>query len=409
MTDGRYGWKMDPKLHVGSLPGLVGDEIGQEVLLNEITLREEVVLPVALSFEEKCQVARVLAALGIKQVEVQTPDAQGLVRWLREEGVKLAVQTIVRPFFPDRYSDWRLELDAATESGADHILMVMRTSKPQLDDLRMTYETVVGQLPGYVNYARDRGGNDVVVCRADSTRAETSFVQELVGRSVEAGASRIHLADTLGVARPATIKFLMRAVQEVTDAPLGVHCHNDFGLALANALAAIEAGAVVVDVVVNGMDPERVGLTALEELSLALYGLYNYDCGVALEKLCETSRWFSQLTGIPVPPFKPVVGQFAFAQKRELTLQAAQRRPELFEPFDPELVGNRRWVNLGSGAGEGAVKAKLKELGLTVPSSQLAELVVLVNERAAAKGAPLDDDELAGLVSGLEEKEGAQL
>lgn len=394
---------MDERLHVGPIHAVSevrsAQALPQGIVLNEITLREEVVLPVKLTIPEKIDVASRLIDLGVKQIEIQTPDAADIVPAVHSANPGVRVQAICRPFFPDRYANWESEIEAAVHSGADSVIIVTRTSDPQLADLGLSRQDVLAAMPRYVNFTRDLGANHVVTAFADCTRASLDFIEALSLECAGAGADRIHVADTIGVMKPASMRYLVGKVLAWSGIPVGVHCHNDLGLALANALAALEAGATVVDCTLNGIDPERIGLTPVEQLAVVLYALYDYDSGIELERLRRTCEEFASITGVGMSIYQPIVGDNAFAQQRELTLQAAQRNPALFEAFDPAMVGNRRWVSLGSGAGLGAITAKLRELSIDADGLDLAALTVMVTERAATKRAPLSDEEFRALAS----------
>jgi len=176
--------------------------------------------------------------------------------------------------------------------------------------------------------------------------------------------------------------------------------HDDFGLAVANALAGLRAGASVADVSVLGLG-ERAGNAPTEELATALEGLYGINTGVRLEKLHALAQLVSRIAGVPIPAHKAVVGEDVFAQKLEMHVQVTSRDPSLHEPFSPEVVGHRRILKLGSGTGPVAVRAKLQELGLNVPEGEIPTLVRWVNHQALQRHQTVPDAEFAAEVRRL--------
>jgi isopropylmalate/homocitrate/citramalate synthase len=154
---------------------------------------------------------------------------------------------------------------------------------------------------------------------------------------------------------------------------LSAHCHNDFGLALANTYAALEAGAQAFDVSVNGLG-ERAGGAAVDEFLIGLWALYGIDIGINLAELTKISEWVAEASGIPIPVTKPVVGENAFLQKLDVHVAAARKAPFLFEPFEPEVVGRKRTLRYGVGSGLATLEEMLKELKLNVSPDELPEL-----------------------------------
>jgi isopropylmalate/homocitrate/citramalate synthase len=226
------------------------------------------------------------------------------------------------------------------------------------------------------------------------TLADPGFLREVYSAAAEAGAQRFGVADSTGVASPERIGELVRMVREVTGGgAVGVHCHDDFGLALANTLAGLAAGADLADASVLGLG-ERAGNCAIEELALALQVLYQVDAGVRLDRLTALAQSVSQATGVPIPAAKAVVGADVFSQKLDMHVALTQRDPSLLEPYPPQTVGNRRRLRLGVGTGPVAIKAKLAELGLPeLDAAAAAELADWVNQTALGQKRGVTDAE----------------
>jgi isopropylmalate/homocitrate/citramalate synthase len=208
------------------------------------------------------------------------------------------------------------------------------------------------------------------------------------------------------------MRNLVSAVREVVQMPIEVHCHNDFGLAVANSVASVQAGATTVEVVVNGMDPERSGVTALEEVVVALELLYGCHLGINLEGLVELSRLHQAMTNTMVAENKPVVGERAFNYRVAPGKKGSEPKRDQFyssptaNPFDPRMVGNRRAFFVGKFSGPNEVSERLGQLGLECSDSELRLLTALVSDRGRSlKRAVTNDDfrylyEVAKLASG---------
>jgi 2-isopropylmalate synthase len=226
------------------------------------------------------------------------------------------------------------------------------------------------------------------------TMAEPAFLAEVYGTAAEAGADHFGIADSTGIATPERIGELVTLVRKATgDRPVGVHCHDDFGLALANTLAGIFAGAVLADASVLGLG-ERAGNCCIEELALTLDLLYEIETGVLLDRMTALAEYVSEVARVPIPPAKAVVGADVFSQKLDMHVALSQSDPSLLEPYSPAVVGNRRRLRLGIGTGPIAARAKLAELGLPAVGAAAAErLAAWVNALALAQKRAVSDQE----------------
>ena len=195
-----------------------------------------------------------------------------------------------------------------------------------------------------------------------------------------------------------TVKFV-EEIKSVVSVPISIHCHDDFGLAVANSLAAVEAGAAQVHVAVNGLG-ERAGNAALEEVVMALHIIYKYRTGVNSRLLYSTSRMVSTLTGIAVQANKALVGENAFAHESGIHTRGVTEKPLTFEPIDPALVGRTRKLVAGKLAGTSGIKAELEEVGIHPTEKQLKEIVQRVKE-LGDKGKMVTDADLLALTSAV--------
>jgi len=174
----------------------------------------------------------------------------------------------------------------------------------------------------------------------------------------------------VGIMIPRTTRKLIEDLKTVVNIPISIHCHDDFGMAVANSLAAVEAGAVQVHVAVNGLG-ERAGNASLEEVVMALHIIYKLKTGVNSRLLYSTSRMVSTLTGISVQANKAIVGENAFAHESGIHTRGVTVKPLTFEPIKPELVGRTRKFVAGKLAGTRGIKAELEDIGIHPTEDQL--------------------------------------
>src|SRR5690349_7310082 len=234
----------------------------------------------------------------------------------------------------------------------------------------------------------------------DSTRAQQDFYEQVYKSAVEAGAKEVAVVDTLGIASPEAVADLVgRTVEWVgAEVPVHFHGHNDFGLATANAAAAVAAGATWVQGTINGMG-ERAGNANLGEVALTLRALYGVETNLRLDRIREVSTRVQELSGYELEPWKPVTGDTLF--RRESGAVASQfHDPPAIEPYSSELVRAQRSVVLGKKSGIDSIRIKADELGLDLPEEKRAEVLARVKELGARKHALVTDDEFREIVRG---------
>lgn len=357
----------------------------------DVTLRDgEQAVDAAFSSREKVAAAARLEDLGVHQLQVgySKRDAE-TVRLIKQAGVKVPVELLCVCFNPT----WKEDVKIAADAGVDVLNILLRSSDAQQEFLGVNRQQVEDRAAEAVQLAHDAGIGLVTFGPSFCTQANIEYLKQLCSTAVRAGAGRVNLADSMGVAKPAAIAFLVSEIASAIDVPIGIHCHNDFGLGVACTLAGLEAGATWADLSVNGIG-ERSGNASLEEVVLALRCLYGADLEIRLNRFCEVSAFFAGLLHSQLAGNKPVVGRNAFAQKLDIHVRVASQRPEIFEPYDPALVGNQRWIGLGKGSGPYAVKAKLAQMGWNVDDDGLALLVEWVNEKADRDKGYVKDTEL---------------
>jgi isopropylmalate/homocitrate/citramalate synthase len=311
----------------------------QRVTFNDVTLREgEQSENVSFSLEAKIDLALALEAAGVPQIQIGYPgrferDAQAAT----EVGAALSTARVevVALAFVD---DWESEIDASLASGAPIVNIVHRASERLHRVLGVSRDDVRARARSAIERAV-AGGVAVSFTPSDSTRADPRFLVELWKTAAEAGASRVYVADSMGAATPELVALLVRRAGELTGLPVGVHCHNDFGLVVGNTVAGVMAGASCVDVAVNGLG-DRAGNAPLEEVAAALELLYGVPTGLDLRQLTPLSERFSVASARNLPPNKPVTGSAVFAHVLPTHVAAMERDPRAIQPYEAEIVGN---------------------------------------------------------------------
>ncbi|MFQ6134403.1 MAG: 2-isopropylmalate synthase [Nitrososphaerales archaeon] len=362
------------------------------ILIFDTTLRDGEQTPgVSLTPENKLQIARQLDRLGVDIIEAGFPiTSKGeieAVKMIAKEGLKAEICGLARTS--------RKDLDAALDCGVDSVHTFIATSDLHLEHkLKMTREQALEKAVEAVEHCKSHG---VVVefSAEDATRSEPAYMKEVFKAVCKAGADRIDIPDTVGVITPEKMFQLVSDVKTVVDVPISLHCHNDFGLAVANTLAGIDAGAKTAHVAVNGLG-ERAGNASLEEFVMALYCLHRRKTNINTKLIYETSRLVSRITGIAIQPNKAIVGENAFGHESGIHTHGVLTMPLTYEPMEPKLVGRRRWIQAGKHAGGHGIAAQLKELGIDVSRDQLRAIVERVKE-LGDKGKRLSESDLSAL------------
>lgn len=362
----------------------------------DVTLREgQQAAEVAFGPADEIEFARALEATGVSYMQVGYAGADDAsIKRIREASPAMHLTALVVGWKDDALR----AMATARDAGADVCSILFRSTDAHLAALGLTRETARTRVQDLVAKARRLGYEEVFYGPSFATQADIDYLLTMYRAALDSGADVISLADSLGTARPDAIRYMVARMREVApDAGIRLHMHDDYGLALANTLAGVEAGANWIEVTVNGLG-ERAGNCCLEELAVALEGLYGVETGVELGNLYALSHLVARLTGTEIPPMKPVVGANTFANKLEIHLQAVATNPGLMEPFDPALVGNRRSIKLGRGTGPTGVRLRAKELGLVIAEEQVPAVVAAVNDRALVNKRSLTDQEFEELV-----------
>jgi isopropylmalate/homocitrate/citramalate synthase len=370
---------------------------GGSVGLYDTTLRDgEQTVGVVLSPEDKLEIARALDALGIDRIEAGFPrvseDDRRAIELILDAGLEAQVWGFSRAVAAD--------VEALVELGVGASVVESPISDLKLDALGVSRETMLERIRKAVAFAAGEGVT-VAYFGVDSTRADSAFFAQAYSTAVEAGAAEVVVVDTLGIATPEAVADLVgRTVELVgTGIPIHFHGHNDFGLATAAAVAAMQAGAGWIQGTINGMG-ERAGNANLLEVALALDALYGVGTNLRLERAREVSERVRELSGYQLEPWKPLVGDTLF--RRESGAVASQfHDPPSIEPYSAEVVAAERAIVLGKKSGIDSVRIKAEELGLVLSEEDERALLEAVKARGAEKRGLVTDEELAELARGL--------
>jgi len=370
------------------------------VRIFDTTLRDGEQAPgFSMNTAEKLQLARRLESLGVDVIEAGFPIAsQGDFEAVREVAREIK-QSTVAGLARARREDIDATLGALERAARPRVHVFLATSDLHLKHkLRISRTEALESIGKMVEYARGRCP-EVEFSAEDASRSDVEFLGQAFSIAVGAGATILNAPDTVGYATPEEYGGMFRALRsKVGDRPgviWSAHCHNDLGLAVANSLAAVKAGARQVECTINGIG-ERAGNAAMEEIAVALAvrpDRYETGTRLRLNELYATSRLLSEITGVSVPPNKAVVGANAFAHEAGIHQDGILKNPLTYQVISPEAVGvpAHRLV-LGKHSGRNALRARLAELGVIISEDELRECYRQVMALADAKKEITDED-----------------
>jgi len=381
-----------------------------KVEIFDTTLRDGEQTPgLSFTLERKLEIARALDALNVDVIEAGFPASSPDEKHAVEEIVS-EVDAPVCGLARIRQAD----ITSTIDSGVDIIHLFASTSDIQIEkSMRMTRDEIIEKSVKSVKLVKD-SGKECLFSPMDATRTDPDYLAEISVAVQEAGADMINVPDTVGIARPDELKILVADLYKQVEIPLSVHCHNDYGMAVASSLAAVEGGATGIQVTVNGIG-ERAGNASLEETVMNLDRMDGFYTDIKKENLFQTSKLIERLSGVQLPPTKPIVGRNAFSHESGIHAAGVIEDNNTFEPglMNPETVGHRRRFIVGKHAGRQGLKKVLTEAGLEPDEDEVKEILARVKSisnngkklseadlYAIAEtelGKPDDDEELVNL------------
>ncbi|HTX44420.1 MAG TPA: 2-isopropylmalate synthase, partial [Methanocella sp.] len=266
--------------------------------------------------------------------------------------------------------------------------------------IKKSREEVVDMAVDAIEYIK-RHGQQCLFSAMDATRTDVDYLVRIFKAAEDAGADALNIPDTVGVAAPPAMRWLTAQVAKEVRVPIAVHCHNDFGLAVANSLAAVEAGATQVQVTLNSLG-ERAGNADMAQTVMGLEAIYGIKTGIEARYLVETYRLIERFSGIPLPPTAPVVGANAFSHESGIHSHGVIKETKTFEPgiMTPEMVGHMRRLVLGKHTGKHAVKKLLNDAGLAPGDGELNEILERVKD-LGDKGRKVTDVDLYAIAEAV--------
>ncbi len=366
------------------------------VIIHDATLRDGEQTPgVVFKKEEKLALAKALDDIGVDRIEAGMPAVSPEDVEAIKEIVGLGLNSKIMAFSRALPAD----IDRAVECGVWGIVLEVPIGLPRLQyQFKWTVEEVIKRSVDTINYAKEKGLY-VSYFPYDTTRAEVASIRTLIKEvTSRARPDSVAVVDTTGCALPESIKFLVQEIRKITDIPIEVHAHNDLGLGIANSIAAVEAGAEVVHVCINGLG-ERCGNASLDEIVVCLKTLLGINMDrIKYDKLHELSELGAKLSGIKPAVNKALAGSLAFTRESGLGIDTFKKEPTVAFSIHPVFVGRQFEMVLGKKSGRPSIKMKLEELGIETTDEKIADILAVVKQKGTEKKGPITDDEFRAIL-----------
>jgi homocitrate synthase NifV len=376
-----------------------------KVKIDDTTLRDgEQTAGVVFSNHEKVRIAQLLDQIGVQQIEAGVPamggDEKAVIKEIASIGLRASVLGWNRAVIED--------IQHSIDCGVDAVAVSIATSDIHIQHkLKKDRQWVIDSAVECVKFAKSHGVY-VSVNGEDASRADIGYMIEFGQAVKEAGADRLRFCDTIGVLDPFQTFTVIKELREGTGLEIEMHTHNDFGMATANALAGIKAGAMWVNTTVNGLG-ERAGNAALEEVVMALKFLGHVDLGFKTVMFRDLSEYVAMASARTIPIWKAIVGTNCFAHESGIHADGMLKNPTTYEVFAPEEVGLQRQIVIGKHSGSASIVAKFREFGIELDPESAKEILAEVRKAAIELKRQLFSKELVYIYQDYMRRKGKEL
>ncbi|MHB9094596.1 MAG: homocitrate synthase [Eubacteriales bacterium] len=364
--------------------------IPENIKIVDTTLRDgEQTAGVVFANREKVRIARLLDEVGVHQIEAGIPVMGGDEKKAIKDIVKLGLRASIMGWNRAVISDIQHSIDC----GVDAVAISLSTSDIHIEHkLQTSREWVLEHVVKAVEFAK-KEGMYISVNAEDASRSDMDFLVQYATEAKKAGADRLRYCDTIGILDPFTTFDRIKVLRERVGIDIEMHTHNDFGMATANALAGIKAGANHVGVTVMGLG-ERAGNAAMEEVVMSLKHIEGIDLGFRTEMFRAMAEYVSLASGRELPAWKAIVGSNMFAHESGIHADGALKNPKTYEVFTPEEVGLARQIVIGKHSGTSSLIVKFAEYGIHLDDAEANELLPKIRSTAVDLKRSLFDKEL---------------
>jgi homocitrate synthase NifV len=379
---------------------MIAAKIAGPVYIDDTTLRDgEQTAGVVFANEEKVNIAKMLAKLGVHQIEAGIPamggDEKEAIKHIADLGLPCSILGWNRAVV----SDVKHSLDC----GVDAVALSISASDIHIEHkLMKDRQWVLDSVKESTEFAKSHNLY-VSVNAEDASRADPEFLIEFARTAKAAGADRVRYCDTVGILDPFETYKRVKVLVDEAGIPIEMHTHNDFGMGTANAIAGLKAGATYVNTTVNGLG-ERAGNASMEELVMALQYSEGVNLSIRTSLFRDLSEYVAVASGRTLPAWKTVVGSGLFVYESEGRASGAVRDPMTYEVFLPGEVGLMRRFNVGKYSGPSVIRHKLREYGYHPSEEEVLRLVPIVRTRCIALKRSLFDNEVVEEYTALQER-----